>query len=152
MRRVIVGMCLSTALATMPWWVSSAGMVPSASESGACVPAPHATNPGARCIFDIWGTVTDANGVAFAGVAVTDGNEVVETNSSGYYDLWESGPSRYTVTASYPGCQDSSAQVDDSVQADLAGDGVRQNFVLQPLSGQTCEPGNAFTLGAASGS
>lgn len=62
-----------------------------------CVP-PVVASP-ARCTFDIFGYVTDADGIPLDGAWISDGFRNAVTDSQGFYDLWQLQPGATTTIA-----------------------------------------------------
>lgn len=96
-----------------------------------CIPPVAAQQPTeARCIFDIWGYVTDADGQPATRVIVSDGSVSAVTDGSGFYRLWHSGPGTYAVTAARTfSCSADAAVTVALVPAVIEG-GKRQDFKL----------------------
>jgi len=109
--------------------VISAGLARSEDfiDSLACVP-PLVDSP-ARCTFNIYGFVTDINGLPVSGVYVDDGGSTAISDFRGFYDLYQLQPGTVTLGYSYGNCGGNET-VSSSIDSALLNGGKRHDIQL----------------------
>lgn len=113
-----------------------------AAEPPVCVPNAVAGSP-ARCTFNVWGFVRDANGIPVRRATVRTGEQKVVTDNRGFFDLALGAPGTHqlSVTA-LAGCKGGAHVTVDGVDALM--NGGKRHDVKLPCTPPTY---NAFGFG-----